>query len=114
MAHVVCKRLGIDTEDYSCPYIVGWSKDREMSELKDNLKSIQETSIRIIDQVEKYIIEHTEEKTEDVESHKEDREENDDRQAVRADSGKQKTIIPQGTFTIERLGDAEEAGRIAD
>ena len=38
---------GLDTSDYSFGYISGWSKDKEVSELKESLDLIKETADRI-------------------------------------------------------------------
>jgi hypothetical protein len=44
VAYWVTQLLGLDTSDYSFGYITGWSKDREVSELKENLELIKTTS----------------------------------------------------------------------
>ena len=44
VAYVVCQHYGIDTSDYSFGYIAGWSKDKEVSELKENLEIIKATA----------------------------------------------------------------------
>lgn len=44
VAYWVTSMLGLDTSDYSFGYISGWSKDKEVSELKDNLELIKETA----------------------------------------------------------------------
>lgn len=48
IAFVVCNYLGIDTSDYSFGYIAGWSTNKDLSEMKDVLKVIQETAKDII------------------------------------------------------------------
>ena len=37
IAYVVCQHFGIDTTDYSLAYVAGWSKGRELTELKGSL-----------------------------------------------------------------------------
>ena len=38
VAYVVCEHYGLDTGDYSFAYIAGWSRDREVPELKASLE----------------------------------------------------------------------------
>lgn len=44
VAYWVTSMLGLDTSDYSFGYIAGWSKDKEVSELKENLEIIKATA----------------------------------------------------------------------
>lgn len=73
VAYTVCNYIGLDTSDYSFGYIGGWSKDKELSELKESLSSIKDTSAQIIKKLEEYkvtyeqpskekVLEHTVEK----------------------------------------------------
>lgn len=55
-AYTVCSYLGLDTSDYSFGYIGGWSKDMELSELKESLSSIKDTSSKIIKKLEEYTV----------------------------------------------------------
>lgn len=48
VAYVVCQRFGLDVSDYSFGYVASWSKDKELSELKDSLETIHKTSVEII------------------------------------------------------------------
>ena len=48
----VAGMLGLDTSDYSFGYIAGWSKDREVSELKDNLELIKNTANELASKIE--------------------------------------------------------------
>ena len=45
--------LGLDTSDYSFGYILGWSKNREVTELKENLELIKTTADTIATAIEK-------------------------------------------------------------
>lgn len=56
VAFVVCKHFGINTDDVAFPYIAGWSKNKEMPELKASLSLIQKTSAEIIDGIEENLI----------------------------------------------------------
>lgn len=51
VAYVVCSHLGIDTSDYSFGYVAGWSKNKELPELKASLEVIRATAAGIIDAV---------------------------------------------------------------
>ena len=51
VAYVVCQHFGIDTSDYSLGYVAGWSKDRELDELKASLETIHSTAGKIIDAI---------------------------------------------------------------
>lgn len=44
VAFWVSSMLNLDTSDYSFGYISGWSKDKEVSELKENLELIKSTA----------------------------------------------------------------------
>lgn len=48
VSYVVCKALRIETEEYSCGYICGWSSGREMKELKTSLALIRKLSAELI------------------------------------------------------------------
>ena len=54
IAYVVCQHFGIDTSDYSFPYVTGWSRDKELPELKASLECISKTAAEMIDSVEKH------------------------------------------------------------
>ena len=51
IAYVVCQHFGIDTADYSLAYVAGWSKGRELTELKGSLNIIHATAGEIIDAI---------------------------------------------------------------
>jgi len=57
---------GLDTSDYSFGYISGWSKDKEVSELKESLDLIKETADRISTNLENELSELMEKKAEVV------------------------------------------------
>ena len=54
IAYVVCQHFGIDTSDYSFPYVTGWSRGKELDELKVSLDCISKTAAEIIDGIEKH------------------------------------------------------------
>lgn len=53
VAFSVCTYFGLDTSEYSFPYIAGWSSSMEMNELKASMDTIRKTSGSIIEQMEK-------------------------------------------------------------
>lgn len=52
VAYWVTQMLGLDTSDYSFGYIGGWSKDKEVSELKESLDVIKTTADEISRKIE--------------------------------------------------------------
>lgn len=51
VAYYVCSSFGLDTSDYSFPYIAGWSSSREMKEMKASMDVIRKTAGEMIDQL---------------------------------------------------------------
>ena len=51
VAYCVCSSFGLDTSDYSFPYIAGWSNSREMKEMKASMDVIRKTAGEMIDQL---------------------------------------------------------------
>jgi antirestriction protein ArdC len=49
VAYTVCSYFGLDTSDYSFPYIAGWSSDMEMKELRSSMEFIRKTAGSFID-----------------------------------------------------------------
>ena len=54
-AFVVCDHFGLDTSDYSIPYIMSWGKDKKLTPLTNSLDAILEASNEIIDQMETHL-----------------------------------------------------------
>ena len=52
VAYVVCQHFGIDTSDYSFGYVAGWSKGKELDELKASLDTIRSCAAGLIDAIE--------------------------------------------------------------
>ena len=70
VAYWVTQMVGLDTSDYSFGYISGWSKDREVTELKENLDLIKTTADKISADLERELsksIEQTEDLKPEVE-----------------------------------------------
>lgn len=55
VAFVVCSAFGLDTSEYSFPYIAGWSSGKEMTELKASMDVIRQTSSNLIKSIEKEV-----------------------------------------------------------
>lgn len=62
----VAGMLGLDTGDYSFGYITGWSKDREVSELKENLELIKNTANDLVTKIEEKLKECEQEKEKEI------------------------------------------------
>ena len=52
VAYVVCRHFGVDTSDYSFGYVAGWSRGRELSQLKGSLELIRNTAAELIDGID--------------------------------------------------------------
>jgi len=52
VAYVVCQHFGLDTADYSFGYVAGWSKGKDLPELKASLSCIRATAAELIDGLE--------------------------------------------------------------
>lgn len=57
IAYVVCQHFGIDTADYSFPYVTSWSSGKELDELKASLDCISKTAAEMIVDIEKSSLE---------------------------------------------------------
>lgn len=55
VAYTVCRHYGIDTSDYSFGYIGGWSKEKELQELKSSLGIIRSTAADIISSMDQIL-----------------------------------------------------------
>ena len=49
VAYTVCQYFGLDTSDYSFPYIAGWSSSQNMRELRASMDTIRRTAGEFID-----------------------------------------------------------------
>ena len=59
VAYVVCQHYGIDTSEYSFPYVAGWSSDKEVPELKASLDTIRRAASDLIVKIDEKIAELT-------------------------------------------------------
>lgn len=53
VAFVVCDHFGIDTSDYSFPYLAAWSSSAELTELQQSMDLIQRTANDLIEKLDK-------------------------------------------------------------
>lgn len=49
VAYTVCQYFGLDTSDYSFPYIAGWSSHMDMKELRSSMDTIRKTAGEFIE-----------------------------------------------------------------
>ncbi len=52
IAYVVCQHYGIDTSEYSFPYVATWSADKDVPELKASLETIRRTASHMITKID--------------------------------------------------------------
>lgn len=52
VAFMVAERLGLDTSEYSFPYIASWSDGKQLEQLRDCLQEIQEAAKKITEAIE--------------------------------------------------------------
>ena len=64
VAYWVTQMMGLDTSDYSFGYISGWSRDKDVPELKENLDIIKQTADKISSSIEEKIRELKQQKQE--------------------------------------------------
>lgn len=57
IAFTVCSALGIDTSDYSFPYVASWAGGKEMKELKDSMDTIRLTAADFLEKLEAAVAE---------------------------------------------------------
>lgn len=53
VAFVVCEHYGIDTSDYSFPYLATWSSTAELKELQSSMDAIQRAANTLIEKIDK-------------------------------------------------------------
>ncbi len=51
VAYTVCQQFGIDTSEYSFPYVASWSSGKSMPELRSSMDTIRHTSSDFIDEM---------------------------------------------------------------
>jgi hypothetical protein len=56
-AYVVCEHYGIDTFDYTFPYLASWSSSKELNELQNSLDTIQKQAGELISRIDSRLTE---------------------------------------------------------
>jgi len=59
IAFTVCSALGIDTSDYSFPYVASWASGNELKELKDSMDTIRLTAADFLEKLETAVAERS-------------------------------------------------------
>ena len=59
IAFTVCSALGIDTSDYSFPYVASWASGKELKELKDSMDRIRLTAADFLEKLETAVAERS-------------------------------------------------------
>lgn len=59
IAFTVCSALGIDTSDYSFPYVASWASGKELKELKDSIDTIRLTAADFLEKLETAVAERS-------------------------------------------------------
>ena len=59
IAFTVCSVLGIDTSDYSFPYVASWASGKELKELKDSMDTIRLTAADFLEKLETAVTERS-------------------------------------------------------
>ena len=59
IAFTVCSALGIDTSDYSFPYVASWASGKELKELKDSMDTIRLTAADFLEKLETALAERS-------------------------------------------------------
>ena len=59
IAFTVCSALGIDTSDYSFPYVASWASGKELKELKDSMDTIRLTAADFLKKLETAVTERS-------------------------------------------------------
>ena len=62
IAFTVCSALGIETSDYSFPYVASWASGKEMKELKDSMDTIRLTAADFLEKLETAVAERSAER----------------------------------------------------
>lgn len=59
IAFTVCSALGIDTSDYSFPYVASWASGKELKELKNSMDTIRLTAADFLEKLETAVAERS-------------------------------------------------------
>lgn len=56
VAFMVAEKFGLDTSEYSFPYIASWSEGKQLEQLKNSLQEIQAAAKKIFDEIESELL----------------------------------------------------------
>lgn len=56
VAFMVAEKFGLDTSEYSFPYIASWSEGKQLEQLKNSLQEIQAAAKKISDEIESELL----------------------------------------------------------
>ncbi len=56
VAFMVAEKFGLDTSEYSFPYIASWSEGKQLEQLKNSLQEIQAAAKKISDEIESELV----------------------------------------------------------
>ena len=120
VAYTVCQYFGLDTSDYSFPYIAGWSSSMEMKELRVSMDTIRKTAGEMIDGITEAMQRLMQERQEKAqEEEKEEAAENPERYqevelfdvpALFANGRVDLSELPEGIYRYELRGSDYDPG----
>ena len=93
VAFCVLSYFGFDTDDYSFPYIAGWSSGRDMKEVRSSLDTIRRTSSEVIDGIEASMREQILERQEQVQEESVQEMENPEREKLLSEEFEDVTLF---------------------
>jgi hypothetical protein len=66
VAYMICEHYGIDTSEYSFPYLASWSSGKELKELKSSLDRIQKQADELLTRIDERYFELLEKENQDL------------------------------------------------
>ena len=109
IAYVVCQHFGIDTSEYSFPYVATWSADKEVPELKASLDTIRSCSAKMIVSIEEKVRDKEIVETKEANKAGYDFEALEDFIKNNGDDIPFDTLVDKPTVTVEPVIDFNEA-----
>lgn len=109
IAYVVCQHFGIDTSEYSFPYVATWSADKEVPELKASLDTIRSCSAKLIVSIEEKVRDKEIVETKEANKAGYDFEALEDFIKNNGDDIPFDTLVDKPTVTVEPVIDFNEA-----
>ncbi len=69
----MCSHFGIDTSEYTFPYVTAWSGDKDLTSLRVSMETIKNTATALINDIEYNYISLTKEQLQDMASAEKER-----------------------------------------